>query len=327
MKAITVDAPGGPEVLRYGDVADPSSAPGQVVIKVEAAGVNYLDIYQRTGVNPVQLPSTPGVEAAGTVLALGDGVDGLTVGDRVAYQGPRGAYAEIVAAPADRVVRIPDGVGTKQAAAAMLQGMTAHYLATSVFTLERGRTCLVHAAAGGVGLNLCQIASHRGARVIGTVSSDEKAEIARRAGAYDVIVYPRQDVAAETRRLTGGHGVDVVYDSVGLTTFESSLRSLKQHGLLVLFGQSSGTVPPIDARILGEHGSLFLTRPNLGHYTATRDELVRRANEVLDWVINGQLSLHIGGEFPLSKAAEAHRQLEGRRTTGKLLLIPDGTVS
>ena len=322
MKAIRIHAFGGPEAYRYEEVPDPAPGAGQALVAIEAVGVNFIEVYQRTGLYPVALPATPGSEAGGTVLAVGPGVTEFRAGDRVAWQGSPGAYAERAAVPVERLVRLPEGVSTKQGAAAMLQGMTAHYLACSTFPLEPGDTCLVHAAAGGVGLLLCQIAKRRGARVIGTVSTPEKAALAREAGASDVILYVEQDFEAEVRRITEGAGVQVVYDSVGRTTFERSLRCLATRGMMVLYGQSSGPVGPFDPQVLNQRGSIFLTRPSLPHYTATRAELLARANEVLGWVRDGTLRLRIEREFPLSQAAEAHRQLQGRATTGKLLLIP-----
>ena len=322
MKAIRYAAFGGPEVFHYEDVPDPVPGPGQALVRIEAVGVNFVDCYQRMGLYPVPLPATPGSEAAGTVTALGPGVSGLAVGDRVAYQGALGAYAEQAAVPAERLVKLPAGLTAKQGAAAMLQGMTAHYLACSTWPLKPGDACVVHAAAGGVGLLLCQIAKRRGARVIGTVSTPEKAALAREAGADEVIRYTEQDFEAEVRRLTDGRGVQVVYDSVGRTTFDRSLRCLAPRGLLVLFGQASGPVPPFELQQLNQRGSLYVTRPSLNHYVATRPELLERANDVLGWVRDGALKLRIAHEFPLSQAAEAHRQLQARATTGKLLLIP-----
>jgi NADPH2:quinone reductase len=322
MNAIRVHATGGPEVLRSEDVAQPAPGPGQVLVKVEAAGVNFIDIYQRRGLYPVPLPFTPGQEAAGTVAAVGPGVTEVQPGDRVAYTGVLGAYAEYAVVPAARLVVLPEGIDARRGAAAMLQGMTAHYLACTTYPLKPGDTCLVHAAAGGVGLLLCQIAKRRGARVIGTVSTREKAALAREAGADEVILYTEQDFEAEVKRLTRGAGVNVVYDSVGQTTFAKSLDCLAPRGMLVLYGQSSGPVGPFDPQLLGQKGSLFLTRPSLAHYVATRDELLARAGEVLGWVRAGTLKLRIGREFPLAQAAAAHRALEGRETTGKVLLIP-----
>ena len=322
MKAIRIHAFGGPEAYRYEEVPDPAPGAGQALVAIEAVGVNFIEVYQRTGLYPVALPATPGSEAGGTVLAVGPGVTEFRAGDRVAWQGSPGAYAERAAVPVERLVRLPEGVSTKQGAAAMLQGMTAHYLACSTFPLEPGDTCLVHAAAGGVGLLLCQIAKRRGARVIGTVSTPEKAALAREAGASDVILYVEQDFETEVRQITDGAGVQVVYDSVGRTTFEQSLRCLAPRGMMVLYGQSSGPVGRFDPQVLNQRGSIFLTRPSLPHHVATRAGLLERANEVLGWVRDGTLRLRIGREFPLSQAAEAHRQLQARATTGKLLLIP-----
>lgn len=322
MKAIRIHAFGGPEVYQYEEVPDPAPGTAQALVAIEAIGVNFIEVYQRTGLYQVPLPATPGSEAAGTVVAVGPGVPDFHAGDRVAWQGSPGAYAERAAVPVERLVRLPEGVSTKQGAAAMLQGMTAHYLACSTWPLKPGDTCLVHAAAGGVGLLLCQIAKRRGARVIGTVSTAEKAALAHEAGADDVIRYTEQDFEVEARLLTGGTGVQVVYDSVGRTTFEQSLRCLAPRGMMVLYGQSSGPVGSFDPQVLNQRGSIFLTRPMLAHHVATRAELLQRANEVLGWVRDGTLRLRIGGEFPLAQAAEAHRRLQGRTTTGKLLLIP-----
>jgi NADPH2:quinone reductase len=322
MKAIRIHAHGGPEVLRYEDVPVPVPGAAQALIRIEAAGVNFIDIYHRTGLYPVQFPYTLGQEAAGVVTALGPGVSGVAVGDLVAYTGVPGAYAEFAAVPADRLVPVPVGVTARQAAAVLLQGVTAQYLATSTYPLAAGQTCLVHAAAGGVGLLLCQIAKHLGARVIGTVSNEAKAALARGAAADDVILYTQQDFEVEVKRLTGGAGVRVVYDSVGKTTFDKSLNCLARRGMLVLFGQSSGPVPPFDPQTLNQKGSLYLTRPTLAHYVATREELLARAGQVLGWVADGSLSVHIGREYPLAEAAEAQRALAGRETTGKVLLVP-----
>jgi len=322
MKAIRVHAPGGPEALQFEETERPAPGPGQVLVKIEAAGVNFIDIYQRTGHYKVPLPFIPGQEAAGIVAAVGPGVAEPRVGDRVAYATVLGAYAEYAVVPADRVVGLPDGVSAKQGAAAMLQGMTAHYLATSTYPLKPGDTCLVHAAAGGVGLLLCQIAKLRGARVLGTVSTREKAALARGAGADEVILYTEQDFETEVKRLTNGAGLRVIYDSVGKTTFEKGLSCLALRGMMVLYGQSSGPVGPFDPQVLNQKGSLFLTRPTLVHYIATRAELLARAGEVLGWIERGMLKVRIERELPLAQAAEAQRLLEGRKTTGKVLLIP-----
>jgi NADPH2:quinone reductase len=322
MKAIRVHKPGGPEVLSYEDVPDPQPKPGEAVVKIDAAGINYIDVYYRTGSYKAELPFTIGVEGAGTVTAVGPNVSEVKVDDKVAYNGIAGAYAQLAAIPAAKLVVLPAGVSTKQGAAAMLQGMTAHYLACSTYPLKPGDTCLVHAAAGGVGLLLCQIAKMRGARVIGTVSTEDKAKLAREAGADEVILYSQKDFAAEVKRITGGRLCQVVYDAVGKTTFDNSLNCLAPRGLLALYGQASGPVPPLDLAVLGAKGSLFITRPSLAAYTATREELVQRAGEVLGWVRDGKLKLRTEFEFPLKDAAEAHRALEGRKTTGKVLLIP-----
>ena len=322
MKAIRVHTPGGPEALRLEDVLEPRPEAGQAVVKIEAAGVNFIDVYQRTGLYKVALPFTLGQEAAGTVTALGTGVSEPRVGTRVAYCGILGAYAPYAAVPADRLVALPDGVTARQGAAAMLQGMTAHYLATTTYPLKAGATCVVHAAAGGVGLLLCQIARRQGARVIGTVSTREKAVLAREAGAHDVILYTEQDFEVEVKRLTDNRGVEVIYDSVGKTTFDKGLNCLTPRGLMVLYGQSSGPVGPLDPQVLSQRGSLFLTRPTLHHYIATRAELGARAGELLGWVARGEVKVRIDRELPLAQAAEAHKLLEGRKTTGKVLLIP-----
>jgi len=322
MKAIRVVAPGGPDVLRYEDVPDLTPGAGQALVRLEAAGVNFIDVYQRKGLYPLAYPCTPGSEGAGVVTVVGSGVRELKVGDAVAYTNVLGAYAEQALVPADRLVARPGGVDAKRGAALMLQGMTAQYLTNGAYVLKAGDTCVVHAAAGGVGLLLCQIARLKGARVIGTVSTPEKAEVARAAGANEVILYTEQDFEAEVRRLTRGAGVQVIYDSVGKTTFSKGLNCLARRGMMVLFGQSSGSVEPIDPQILNQKGSLFLTRPALAHYIETRAELLARSSEVFQWVMDGKLKVRIGAEFPLAHAADAHRELESRRTTGKLLLIP-----
>jgi NADPH:quinone reductase len=322
MKAVRVHVPGGPDSLRYEDVAEPTPKPGHAVVKVDAAGLNYIDVYYRTGQYKAELPMTLGMEAAGTVAAVGANVSEIQVGDKVAYTGTPGAYAELALVPAERLIVLPAGLGTKQGAAAMLQGMTAHYLACTTWPLKGGETCLVHAAAGGVGLLLCQIAKMRGARVIGTVSTEEKAKLAREAGADEMILYTERDFAEEVKRLTGGRGLQVVYDSVGKDTFDRGFACLAPRGMMVLYGQSSGPVGPFDVAKLAAGGSLFLTRPSLVSYTATRAELVQRAGEVLGWIRDGKLKLRTEFEFALKDAAEAHRALEGRRPTGKVLLIP-----
>src|SRR3989442_15434585 len=322
MKAIRIHTPGGPEALRYEDVEQPAPGPGQVLVKIEAAGVNFIDVYQRTGQYKVPVPFTLGQEAAGTVAAVGPGVAEPGVGERVAYTTVLGAYAEYALVPADRVVRLPDGVSAKQGAAVMLQGLTAHYLATTTYPLKAGDACLVHAAAGGVGLLLCQIAKRRSARVLGTVSTREKAALAQEAGADEVILYTEQDFEAEVMRLTSGVGLPVIYDSVGKTTFEKGLICLARRGMMVLYGQSSGPVGLFDPQVLNQKGSLFLTRPTIVHYIATRAELLARAGEVLGWIQRGIVKVRIDRELPLGQAAEAHRLLEARQTTGKVLLIP-----
>jgi NADPH2:quinone reductase len=322
VKAIRVHETGGAEALRLETIPDPIPGPGQVLVRLEAIGVNFIEIYQRRGLYKVQMPFVPGEEGAGTVAAIGSGVEDVRIGDRVASVNFRGSYAELAIADADKVVPIPDGLDTRAAAALMLQGMTAHYLATSVHALQPGDRCLVHAAAGGVGLLLCQIAKRRNAIVFGTVSTAEKARLARDAGADEVIDYTTQDFVAEVQRLTNGAKLQVVYDSVGATTYLGSIDCLAPRGMLALFGQSSGVVPPIDPLLFTRKGSLFMTRPTLGHYIATRDELVWRAGDVLGWVREGAVTLRIDREVPLAQAADAHRALEERRTTGKVLLVP-----
>jgi NADPH:quinone reductase len=322
MKAVRIHTPGGPEVMRYEDVPEPAPKAGEAVVKVEAAGINYIDVYFRSGQYKAELPLTIGMEAGGTVSAVGAGVTDVKVGDRVAYTGIPGAYAEYATVPAARLVTMPAGLTAKQGAAAMLQGMTAHYLACSTYPLKPGDVCLVHAAAGGVGLLLCQIAKMRGARVIGTVSTEDKAKLARAAGADDVILYTTQDFEAEVKRLTAGQGVHVVYDSVGKTTFDKGFNCLRPRGMMALYGQSSGPVGPFDLQVLNAKGSLFVTRPSLNHHIIGRDELVQRAGELLGWIRDGKLTLRTEFEFPLKDAAAAHRALEGRQTTGKVLLIP-----
>jgi NADPH2:quinone reductase len=322
MKAIRVHQFGDPEVLRYEEVPLPEPGAGEARVKIEAAGVNFIDIYHRTGKYPGQLPITLGTEGAGVVDAVGSGVSDVKPGDRVAYAMQQGAYAEYAAVPASKLVLIPDNVDTREAAAVMLQGMTAHYLCYSTYPLQPGETALIHAAAGGVGLLLVQVAKRCGARVIGTVSTEEKARLAREMGADEVILYTQADFEAETRRLTAGQGVDVVYDSVGKTTFDKSLNCLKPRSYLVLFGQSSGPVSPLDPQTLNAKGSLFLTRPTLGHYIANRKELLERAGDLFEWMASGELHVRIDQTFPLAEAAEAHRYLEARKTKGKLLLVP-----
>jgi NADPH:quinone reductase len=322
MKAIRVSRTGGPEVLQLEDVPDPSPGPGEAVVRLEAIGVNFVEIYHRRGLYSSPLPFTPGTEGAGRVVSVGPDVTGLRPGNRVASVNLLGSYAELARAPAERLVLLPEPLDTKTAAAAMLQGLTAHYLATSTFPLKSADWCLIHAAAGGVGLLLSQIARDRGARIIGTVSTPEKAELARAAGMHEVVLYTRQDFVSEARRVTNGRGVSVVYDSVGKTTFEGSLNSLALRGMLVLFGQSSGPVPPVDPQLLNSKGSLFLTRPTLAHYSATKEELGARAGDLFQWVMTGALTVRVDRTFSLAQAADAHRALESRGTTGKVLLIP-----
>ncbi len=322
MKAIRVAANGGPEVLDYQDVPDLVPGAGQALVAVEAAGVNFIDVYQRTGLYKLPLPFTLGQEGAGTVESVGDGVTTLKPGDRVAWAAVMGSYAEKAVVPANRLVPLPRDVTAKQGAAIMLQGMTAHYLALDTYPLAPGATCVVHAAAGGVGLLLTQIAKVRGATVIGCVSTAEKAALSREAGADHVVQYDTDDFEAVAKKVTGGKGVQVVYESVGKTTFDKSLKSLAPRGLLALFGQSSGSVPSLDPQVLAAGGSLYLTRPTLGHYIASDDELRRRATDLFAWVAAGTLKLRIEFEYPLAAAADAHLALEGRQTTGKVVLIP-----
>jgi len=322
MKAIQVQQPGGVEALELVDIPVPTPKPNEAVVKIAAIGVNFIDVYLREGRYKAPLPFVNGQEAAGIIHEVGADVKTVKPGDRVAYSSVLGSYAEYAAVPADSLVRIPSGVGERDAAAAMLQGMTAHYLAYSTFPLQTGHTALLHAAAGGVGLLLVQMAHNLGARVIGTVSTEEKAKLALDAGADDIILYSQSDFEAETKRLTGGKGVDVVYDSVGKTTFEKGLNVLRPRGMMVLFGGSSGAVPPFDLIQLSTKGSLFVTRPTLGHYTLSREELVMRADAVFGMIAAGKLKLRIEHIYKLADAQQAHRDLAGRRTTGKLLLIP-----
>ncbi len=322
MKRIVVRDPGGPERLVLEDAPTPVPGPHDVVIDVAAAGVNFIDVYFRTGLYKAESPVTIGSEAAGTVSAVGAEVTGIRTGDRVAYAMQRGAYAEQVAVPAAAVVKIPDAVSFETAAAVMLQGMTAHYLTHSTFPIAPGHTCLVHAAAGGAGGLIVQMAKAQGARTIGTVSTEEKADEARRLGCDEVIRYTTQDFEAEVLRLTGGRGVHVVYDSVGATTFEKGLKVLRPRGTMVLFGQSSGPVAPIDPQVLNARGSVYLTRPSLAHYVATPEELRWRATDLMDLIVSGALVVRVSGRYPLAGAADAHRDLEGRKTMGKLLLVP-----
>ncbi len=322
MKAIRIHKHGGPEVLSYEDIPKPKAGPGQALVRVDASGVNFIDIYFRTGLYPAELPITNGQEGAGTVTAVGSGVTEVEVGDRVAYTGVHGSYAECAVVPADRLVKVPDSISTRTAAAALLQGMTAHYLTRSTFPLNDSHTALIHACAGGVGLLLVAMAKKFGARVIGTCSTEEKAETARAAGADEVILYDRQDFESECRKLTDGQGVDVVYDSVGKATWTGSLNSLRPRGMMVTFGNASGPVPPLAPLELTKRGSLFLTRPSLFAYVATRADLLWRSSEVFNWIETGDIGVHVGGEFPLSEAAQAQTRLASRQTMGKLLLIP-----
>ena len=322
MKAIRILQHGGPEVLKIEEVPLPIPGEEQALIRLEAIGVNFIDVYHRTGLYKVAPPFTPGMEGAGVVESVGKNVKDIQPGDRVAYAMTMGSYADHAIVPSWQLIKLPGGVDTRLGAAIMLQGMTAHYLTQTTYPVKSGDSILVHAAAGGVGLLVIQMAKKKGARVIGTVSTDEKAKLAREAGADEVIFYTRQDFETETRRLTQGKGVQVVYDSVGKSTFEKSLSCLVPRGMMVLFGQSSGPVPPFDPGLLAAKGSLFLTRPSLTQYAATRQELLHRAGEVLEWVASGALRVRIEKTFPLIQAPEAHRQLEGRMTTGKVLLIP-----
>lgn len=322
MKAIVVESYGGSDALKHKELDTPAASAGEAIVRVKAIGVNYIDVYHRTGLYPLPLPFIPGMEAAGVIEEVGEGVSEFSPGDRVAYAMVPGSYAEAVKVPAARLVRIPDNLDFDAAAACMLQGMTAHYLAVSTYPLKDGDAALVHAAAGGVGLLLIQIAKLRGAQVIGTVSTEAKARLALEAGADEVIIYTEQDFEEATKRLTAGRGAQVVYDSVGKDTFMKSLGSLAPRGMLVLFGQSSGPVQSFDPALLAQKGSLFLTRPSLAHYALTREELLGRASDVFDWITSGGVKLRIERAFPLAEASEAHALLEARKTTGKLLLIP-----
>jgi NADPH2:quinone reductase len=322
MKAVIIEKTGGPDALKYTEVSAPEPKRGEVVVRVAAAGVNYIDTYHRSGLYPVRLPYTLGLEGAGMVERVGDEVSNLDHGGRVAWASGPGSYAELVAVPASQLVRIPNKVDMDVAAAAMLQGMTAHYLMTSTFPVRAGHAVLVHAAAGGVGLLLIQMCKRAGAQVIGTASTPEKAQLAREAGADHIVLYTEEDFQQESRRLTDGRGVNVVFDGVGKSTWEKSLNSLAPRGMLVLFGNASGPVPAIEPLTLSQKGSLFLTRPKLNDYIATREELLRRAGEVLGWIESGELNIRIDRRYPLAEAAQAHLDLESRRTTGKLLLFP-----
>jgi NADPH2:quinone reductase len=320
MRAIQIKKTGGPEVMELVELPTPKPGTGQVLVKVEAAGVNFIDTYLREGRYPAELPFTPGQEAAGTIAALGAGVSGFAVGDRVAWNGTRGTYAEFACAPVSDLLKIPDAMSLQQAAAVLLQGMTAHYLAHDTHAIRAGETVLIHAGAGGVGLLLTQMAKRLGARVLTTVSTEQKAELSRGAGADKVVLYTTESFVEEVKRQTDGDGLPVVYDSVGKTTFEDSLKCLRPRGLLALFGASSGPVPPMDPiRLMA--GSLYLTRPTLKDYVRTRSELERRAADVFGWVARGELHVRIGASYKLEDAAQAHRDLEGRRTTGKVLLV------
>lgn len=320
MKAIIVSQPGGPENMQLADVPLPEPGPKQARVRIAASGVNFIDVYHRIGLYKVDMPAVLGTEGAGTVHAVGSDVTEVAPGDRVVYAMARGSYAEYAVVPAAQLVKLPDGVDFQTAAAAMLQGMTAHYVTRSTFALKSGDTCLIHAAAGGTGGLAVQMAKMAGARVLGTVSTEEKARIAREAGADEIIFYTSQDFEAETKRLTSGRGVDVVYDSVGKSTFEKSLNSLRPRGMLVSFGQSSGAIPPFELHTLNVKGSLFVTRPSLAHHVLTREELLWRAGDVLSWIASGKLKLRIDRVYPLAEAGQAHRDLEGRKTTGKLIL-------
>lgn len=322
MKAIQVTQTGGPEVLTLADLPVPTPKPNEALVEIKASGVNFIDVYLREGRYPSPLPFIAGQEAAGVVAEVGAEVTNLKPGDRVAYCGVPGSYAEYAAVPAQRLVKIPDDLSFDMAAAAMLQGMTAHYLCRSTYPIKAGETALIHAAAGGVGQLLVQMCKRLGARVIATAGNEEKAELARAAGADECIVYTKDDFESETRRLTDGLGVHVVYDGVGKATFDRDLNVLRPRGYLVLFGGASGAVPPFDLIKLSQKGSLFITRPTLGHYTATREELEWRAGDVLQSIVNGELKIQIHKRYPLAEAEQAHRDLEGRKTTGKLLLIP-----
>ena len=322
MKAIVVEQCGGPENLIHKDIAVPQPGQGQALVKIAATGVNFIDIYFRTGLYKADLPFTPGMEAAGVVESIGPGVTEVAVGDRVAYAMNRGSYAEYAVVPAWQLVQVPAATPLETAAGAMLQGMTAHYLTHSTFPLKQGDTCLIHAAAGGAGMLIVQMAKMLGARVIGTTSTQTKADLAQKAGADDMILYTQQDFEAEVKNLTGGRGVDVVYDSVGATTWDKSLNCIRPRGMMVTFGNASGPVPAIQPLVLSTKGSLFLTRPTLATHCATREELLWRANDVLGWAASGKLKVHIQQTYPLADAGKAHEDLASRRTTGKLLLKP-----
>lgn len=322
MKSILIRQTGGPEVMRLEDTALSTLGPGSVLVKIEATGVNFIDVYFRIGLYKAELPFTPGMEAAGVVEAVGPGVTDFTAGDRVAYAMTRGSYSEYAIVPAQTLVKIPDGVSGELAAASMLQGMTAHYLSHSTFPLDSSHTALIHAAAGGTGALLVQMAKMRGARVIATVGSADKAARAKEVGADEVIQYHEQDFEVETRDRTNGKGVDVVYDSVGASTFLKSINCLKPRGMMVTFGNASGPVPAIEPLLLSTKGSLFLTRPTLANYTSSREDLLWRAGDVLGWVSSGKLKVTVHKSYPLADAGQAHKDLESRASAGKLLLIP-----
>lgn len=323
MRAVVVSEQGGPEVLEVVERETPEPGEGQVRVDVQAAGVNFIDIYQRSGTYPMTTPFIAGSEGAGTVSAVGPGVTDVATGDLVTWaMVPGSGYTEQALVPADRLVPVPEGVSAEQAAAVMLQGMTAHYLVESTFPAQEGQTALVHAAAGGVGLLLCQLLAAKGVRVIGTTSTPEKAELARAAGADEIVFYREQDLVAEVQRLTDGAGVQVVYDGVGASTFDAGLEVLAPRGMMVLFGGASGPVPPLDPQVLNQQGSLFLTRPTLANYIAEREELLQRAGDILGAVAQGRLDVRIGGRYPLAEAARAHEDLAAGGTTGKLLLVP-----
>jgi NADPH:quinone reductase len=322
LKAIQMAKTGGPEVLEYVDIPTPAPAPGQVLVRIEASGVNFIDTYLREGRYPATLPFVPGQEAAGIVAALGEGVTGFREGDHVAWTGTRGTYAEFACAPASDLLHVPKGLSSEDAAAALTQGFTAHYLAYDTYAIQSGDTVLVHAGAGGVGLLLTQMAKQLGATVITTVSTEEKAALSREAGADHVILYTQQHFHAEVVRIAGGVGLPVVYDSVGKTTFEDSLKCLRPRGLIALYGASSGAVPPFDLIRLAGLGSLYVTRPTLKDYVLTREALEKRAADVFGWILSGKLKVRIGHRYPLAEAAQAQRDLEARKTTGKVLLAP-----
>ncbi len=322
MKAIRVEQHGGPEVLQLREAPTPQPSKGQALVRLEASGVNFIDVYHRTGLYPLPLPFIPGTEGAGVVESVGTEVTEVKTGDRVAYAMGAASYAESSVMPAWKLVRLPEWLSDQEAATAMLQGLTAHYLLRSTYEVKKGDPILIHAAAGGVGLLMCQIAKHLGAFVIGTVSTEEKAKKAKEAGANEVILYTKSDFLEQTKEITRGSGVAAVYDSVGKTTYEKSLDCLRPRGILVLFGQSSGPVPPLNPSTLAQKGSLFLTRPSLAHYMLTREELMQRTNELFDWIQSGVVKLHLDSTFPLAQAADAHRRLESRASSGKILLLP-----